>query len=983
MKDASKKHVIRETPSHVDSDSLERDILSYWDAEAIFQKSLDQNKEKDLFTFYDGPPYATGKPHYGHVLQSAIKDTILRYKTMQGYYVPRRVGWDTHGLPIENIVEKELEIKSKKDIEKDIEGFNEKCRETVYRYVDMFRGTLKRIGRWADYGSEYSTLDRDYMESEWWVFKNLWEQDLVYKAFRSTPYCIRCATPLSNFEVSSSYKDVKDMSVYVALAPLRSSAELRGANQESRLLIWTTTPWTLPANVAVAYNPDIAYVAAKKDGQEYILAKERVLAVLGEEAEIVRDIASEELSGYAYEPLYESTLDDEEQKKSFRVVPSDHVSAQDGTGLVHMAPAFGEEDFNVAKKQELPIVRNIDALGNYIQNVPVWAGRNIFESQKDIMKDLDSRGLLFKRELIMHSYPFCWRCDTPLIYMALDTWFLKVSELKSAMLESNKTIHWVPEHVKNGRFAKGIESAPDWAISRNRFWSVPMPIWECDACEERVCIGSVEELQKLSGATDEQVQDIHRPYVDDISWVHTDGVFRRIPEVLDVWFDSGSMPYAQWHYPFENKEKVASGYPADFIAESIEMTRAWFYVLHVLATGLTQKDLGLGENKPAFKHAIASGLIFAEDGQKLSKKLKNYPEIEPVLEKYGADVLRFYLLASTALGEPYRFSEKDMRQTQRNVYLTLWNVYSMFTRYANVHEYLPPIQGEGGDGGRSAVISTNSLDIWIHARTHQLVQNVTEHANAYRIDSAAREFTTYIDDLSNWYVRRSRTRLQHPENDQEKNEVFGTLHGVLVQVSKTLAPFMPFISEEMYRNLTGEESVHLVPWPSAKKYDAVIIDRTRAVRETISQALALRAAAKIKVRQPLQLLELPASAEQFFPEDIEMIQEEVNVKEVRIVSGDELKLDTTITLELKAEGIARDLIRHVQGLRKQAGYALDDKIVVGIKTDAKEILDAIDAHKEIVATALQAISIVDVLENADAQEDAMIGGATVTIGVKK
>lgn len=970
---------MREVPSHVDSNSLERDVLTYWDEEQIFKKSLDQNKDKKQFTFYDGPPYATGKPHYGHVLQSAIKDTVLRYKTMHGYYAPRRVGWDTHGLPIENIVEKELEIKTKKDIEKDIEGFNQKCKETVYRYVDIFRDTLKRIGRWADYGNEYSTLDRNYMESEWWVFQQIWNQDLIYKSFRSTPYCIRCATPLSNFEVGMAYKDTRDMSVYVALRQAQGKSEVK-------LLIWTTTPWTLPANVAVAYNPEISYVVARKDDKEYILAKDRVAHVLGDEAQIVRDIAVDELAAYTYEPLFASNTSDEDKSKSFRLVASDHVSAQDGTGLVHMAPAFGEEDFNVAKKNDLPIVRNIDMLGNYNADVPMWAGRNLFDAQKDIIKELDKNGALFKRELITHSYPFCWRCDTPLIYMALDSWFLKVSQIKEKMLENNQQITWIPEHLKEGRFAKGIESAPDWAISRNRFWSVPMPIWECLECEDRVCIGSVAELQEKSGATDEQVQDIHRPYVDDITWSceKCSGTMKRIPEVLDVWFDSGSMPYAQYHYPFENKEMVEAGYPADFIAESIEMTRAWFYVLHVLATGLTQKNIGLGTDKPAFVNAIGSGIIFAEDGRKLSKKLKNYPEIEPVLEQYGADVLRFYLLSSSALGEPYKFSEKDMRQVQRNVYLTLWNVYSMFTRYAKVHGFVA-----GADDAKSA----NSLDQWILARTHQLIQHVTQHANAYRIDYAAREFVTYIDDLSNWYVRRSRTRLQHPENDQEKQEVFGTLYTVLVRVSKALAPFMPFVAEEMYRNLTGEQSVHLVSWPykisdmpkpgAEDSYDTAILDRTKHVRETISEALATRAVAKIKVRQPLALLELPASAEEFFPEDLEMIKEEVNVKEVKISAIDAMKLDTEITPSLKQEGIIRDLIRYVQGLRKQAGYALDDKITVGLKTDNQEILDAVSSYKEMLTTALQATGIVDVLENADASEEVNLSGATAIISVKK
>ncbi len=954
---------MKEVSSHVTSDELERGILAYWDSEQIFEKSLEQHKDKELFAFYDGPPYATGKPHYGHVLQSAIKDTVLRYKTMRGYYVPRRVGWDTHGLPIENLVEKELGITSKKQIEDDIATFNKKCRETVYLYVDSFRSTLKRIGRWADYGGEYSTLDRNYMESEWWVFQQLWNRDLVYKSFRSTPYCTRCATPLSNFEVSSSYKDKRDMTVYVSLQ----------TNQQPQLLIWTTTPWTLPANVAVAYNPELAYVVVEADGRQVVMAKDRVQAVFGDDANIIRDMPIQELAGITYTPMYESSLTDDEKKQAFRLVASDHVTAEDGTGLVHMAPAFGEEDYEVGKKENLPILRTVGTTGLFLDTVPVWGGRNIFEAQKDIIADLKARGILVKQELITHSYPFCWRCDTPLIYFALDSWFVKISSIKEHMLQSNKNIHWVPEHVKQGRFAKGIESAPDWSISRNRFWSVPMPIWECDACEERVCVGSIAELQKLSGASDEAVADIHRPYVDDIAWAHEGctGTMRRIPEVLDVWFDSGSMPYSQWHYPFENKELVQDGYPADFIAESIEMTRAWFYVLHVLATALTEEDLGLGVHKPAFTNAIASGLIFAEDGQKLSKKLKNYPEIDPTLEKYGADVLRFYLLSSTTLGEPYRFSEKDMRHIQRNVYMTLWNVYSMFTRYAGVHKWT----------ASSSVVSANSLDRWILARTNQLVQEVTKQTEAYRIDTAARACIEYIDDLSNWYVRRSRSRLQHPESDTERDEVFGTLYEVLCTVSKVLAPFMPFVSEEMYRNLTGEESVHLAQWPQAQEPDSTLLEKMQQVRDVVSEGLALRAKAKMKVRQALASFSIPNK--DFSSEDIQMIADEVNVKEVVVSEDDSYELDTVLTPELQAEGIARDIIRYGQSLRRTAGYKLDDRIVLAFTTEDEAVALAFQNNKTMITEALQADAVEGRIDDADATEDVRVQGALVTLGVKK
>ncbi len=603
-------------------------MLEFWEKEQIFAKSLKQTKDGQPFTFYDGPPYATGQPHYGHILQSAIKDTILRYKTMQGYYAPRRVGWDCHGLPIENIVEKEIGVTSKREIEQDIEGFNRQCRETVHRYVDVFANTLKRIGRWADYENAYSTLDRDYMESEWWAFRQLWDQGLIYKAFRSTPYCIRCGTPLSNFEVSSNYKDRVDTAVYVMLPVSPTSLKLRGADKQLALLIWTTTPWTLPGNVAVAVHPDIAYVTVEHEGRRLIIAESRVQPVLGDTAKIEKKWSTKELLQLQYEPLYTASFSDEEKENVYRIVVGEHVTADEGTGLVHMAPAFGEEDYEIGKQENLPTLRTVDTLGKFIEDIakvagtpPQLAGQNIFDANKAIVEDIATRGLLLKKEQYTHNYPFCWRCDTPLIYYALDSWFVNIAELKQQLLKNNEQIDWIPEHVKHGRFEKGIESAPDWAVSRNRFWSVPIPVWECDnkECADRICVGSIAELQKLSGANDAAVADIHRPYMDDIMWPCQkcqNGTMKRIPEVLDVWFDSASMPYSEWHYPFERKETVEQTFPADFIAESIEMTRAWFYVLHVLATALTRSDIGLGKNKPAFLHAIASGLIFAEDGQK-------------------------------------------------------------------------------------------------------------------------------------------------------------------------------------------------------------------------------------------------------------------------------------------------------------------------------------------------------------------------------
>jgi isoleucyl-tRNA synthetase len=966
---------MKDVPAQVKSSDLEKHILEYWDQENIFQQSLEQHKNDPLFTFYDGPPYATGKPHYGHILQSAIKDTVLRFKTMQGHYVPRRVGWDTHGLPVENLVEKELGFKTKKDIEAfGIEQFNAKCREVVFRYIDEFTGTLKRIGRWADYDNAYATLDTGYMESEWWVFRQLWDQDLIYKGSRSTPYCIRCATPLSNFELGMNYKDAVDLSVY-ARVPIVGQEHLS-------LLVWTTTPWTLPANTAVAFSPEVAYVSVEHEGEELIVAQERLVSVFGQELPVKKTWTAQELQSLRYQPLYEIKTEGFSLEDAYRIVPSAHVTATDGTGLVHIAPAFGEEDAALAKQLNLPVLKTVDTNGNFLEFVPNWGGNNIFASNKPIIKELKERNLLFKQEAYRHSYPFCWRCDTPLIYFALDTWYIRVEQIKDRLGHINEQINWTPKHVKNGRFGKGLESAPDWAVTRNRFWSVPVPLWECDSCAVRVCVGSINELSQLSGKQD--IQDIHRPYVDDISWKCADcsGTMKRIEEVLDVWFDSGSMPYAQWHYPFENKELVEQRFPADFIAESIEMTRAWFYVLHVIAGALTAKDIGLGVDKPAYKNVIASGLIFAEDGQKLSKKLKNYPEIDPTLEHYGADVLRFYLLSSASLGEPYRFSEKEIRQLQRNTYMTLWNVYSFFVRYANTHNWKPTDYAP----------SSATLDVWIMGRLAQLEAEVIEQADAYQIDSAARAFLPFIDDLSNWYVRRSRQRFQRPENDEAMQGSFGTLYEVLRRLSVLLAPFMPFVAEEMYRNLTGKVSVHLESVGAAQALSdeqTALLAEMGVVREVVSLGLAARAEKKIKVRQPLQKLTIK-SPSHISQEYLAIIAEEVNVKEVvvdQVGEKDHLaaELDTVLTAELQAEGIARELIRHGQLLRRQAGYMLNDRIQVALITSDPDMRQAIASQQDLIAQALQAddIEMEKSLELYDAQEVIAVEGAEVHIALAK
>ena len=978
----------KEVATRVDVDELELEILDYWEQEKIFAKSLEQTKDKKLFTFYDGPPYATGKPHYGHILQSAIKDTVLRYKTMRGWHVPRRVGWDTHGLPVEVLVEKELGLKTKKDIEKyGIEAFNKKCREAVFRYIDEFTATLQRLGRWADYEHGYATLDLDYMESEWWVFKELWDKKLVYKDFRSTPYCIRCATPLSNFETGMGYKERTDQAVYVKLpvSPTSLPAELRGADQSPSLLIWTTTPWTLPGNVAVAMNPDISYVSVGYEGEELIVAQDLVEKIFGQETPVPRQWSSKELKELRYEPLYENEARAAaDQKKVSRVVEAEFVNTEEGTGLVHIAPAFGSDDHELAKQQGLPVLRTVDTNGAF--TVDPWVGKNLWEVNTLVIQDLADRGLLFKQEKYQHSYPHCWRCDEPLIYYALDSWFVKVSEIKGRMLAQNEKINWIPEHIKQGRFAKGIESAPDWAVSRNRFWSVPMPIWECQACDERVCVGSIEEVKKLSGQ--KEITDLHRPYVDELTWAcaSCQGTMKRIPEVLDVWFDSGSMPYAQWHYPFENKKIAEAGMPADLIVESIEMTRAWFYTLHVLAVAL--------KDKPAFSNVIGSGIIFGDDGNKLSKKLKNYPEVEGTIAKYGADTIRLFFLAST-LGEPYVFSEKELRQVQRKVYMTLWNVYSFFTRYATIAGW-QPADGKKAKGSKPKM---HLLDSWILVRLKQLEHEVIENADAYKIDVATRAFTSFIDDLSNWYVRRSRERFQvaSRSGQPETDAAFSTMYEVLVRVAKLLAPFAPFIAEEIYRNLTGEQSVHLTTLadaPALSDEEQEQLREMAAAREIVSEALALRAKEGIKVRQPLA--KLVVAGEAVSDELAEIICDEVNVKEVsfakelpvvdQVVSSEDssirVALDTNITEELKEEGIARDIIRQGQILRREAGYELNDRITLVAKTNDATLEKVLETQRIAISDALQADEIVQD-GSTDASVDFEVAGHKLHLGVRK
>jgi isoleucyl-tRNA synthetase len=904
---------------------IEKKNLKFWQKNKIFEKSIFQRKNCPIFSFYDGPPFATGLPHYGHILATTIKDTILRYWTMRGYQVPRRVGWDCHGLPIENLIEKELRIKNKKEIEKlGIEKFNQFCRDSVFHCVKDFEETLKRVGRWADYKTAYATLDSDYIESVWWVLKQLWELNLVYKDYRVAPYCPRCGTVLSNFEVNQGYKEITEPAIYVKFQILNYKFQTNSKLAKTYFLVWTTTPWTLPGNVALAVQSTADYFLIEQGNENYILSKKRLNILVGK-YRIIKKFSGKDLIGLKYEPLFDSLVKQNVKNinNAFQVLPADFVSIEEGTGIVHIATMYGDDDFQLGKKFNLPIHHTIDEEGFFKKEVNQWADQFIKKADLEIIEDLNKRGLLYKKENTLHSYPFCWRCDNPLIYYALESWYIAVTKIKKELISNNKKIHWVPNHIKEGRFGRWLAGVKDWAFSRNRFWGASIPIWRCQNCNNFKVIGSIKELEKLSK---KKVKDLHRPYIDEITFKCEKcerGEMKRISEVFDCWFESGSMPYAQWHYPFENKKLVEKTFPADFIAEGLDQTRGWFYTLHVIATALTLKNIGLGKNQPAFKNVIVNGLILAEDGKKLSKRLQNYTPPEIIFDKFGADTLRYFLLTSTQIGEDYYLSDRQVEEVYRQVISTIWHTFLFFQTY--VEKNFRPIQN---------FQSKNLLDRWIISRVNNLTQKITEAMNAYELTIGARSFNNFIDDLSNWYVRRSRRRFQKPEDKKEKEEAFQTLYNLLLNLSKLTAPFIPFISEEIYQSLRLKSkiifslSVHLEDWPKVNKklIDKKLEKKMEEARRVVVEALAQRAKAGIKVRQPLSELRITNYELRKEKELLNLIIEEVNIK--KIVFGKTFKLDTKITPELKEEGMTREVIRQIQEMRKEVGLKPKDKILI-------------------------------------------------------
>ncbi|MHB8792286.1 MAG: isoleucine--tRNA ligase [Thermoleophilia bacterium] len=990
--------IYRKVSPRVDFPALEENILAFWKENSIFQKSLEAREGGPEFVFYEGPPTANGKPGSHHVLSRIFKDIFPRYRTMCGYHVPRKAGWDTHGLPVELEVEKQLGISGKKDIEKvGIARFNELCRESIYKYLEEWERLTERIAFWIDTGDAYYTLTNGYIESVWWILKEIWKKDLLYHDYKVVPYCARCGTALSSHEVDQGYKIIEDPSIFVRF-PLVDDPDLS-------LLVWTTTPWTLISNVAAAISPDISYVEVKADGQRLIMARALVEKVLGEDAELIREIAAGELAGMKYTAPYDFIEPDGE---AHLVVSAGFVSSDEGTGIVHIAPAFGADDLAVSREHGLPVVNAVTEEGLFEERVTPWAGSFVKDADAGIVEELRERGLLHTLVPYEHSYPHCWRCDTPLIYYAKASWYIRTTAIKEELLAANETVTWYPEHIKHGRFGNWLENNVDWALSRERYWGTPLPVWRCENGHE-VCIGSLEELRSLATKDPGDGLDLHRPFIDDVilKCAECGADMTRVTEVIDAWFDSGSMPVAQWHYPFENEDRFRSRFPADFICEAIDQTRGWFYSLMAVSTLL------FGES--SYKNVVCLGHILDRDGQKMSKSKGNVVEPWQVLDKQGADAFRWYLFTVSSPWYPRRFFPEAIDEVVRKFLLTLWNTYSFFTVYANIDSF-DPLKHQ------VPVPERPLLDRWIIASLHQLTGKVREGLDDYEVTASGRRIQEFVDDLSNWYVRRSRRRFWKSESDADKISAYLTLHECLVTVAKLLAPYTPFISEEIYRNLVcsidpeAPESVHLCDYPQVEPavIDEELIFEMEMVRRVINLGRAARNKAAIKTRQPLaEAVAVATPEEQEAIEALEqLVLDELNVKALRFVSGvselagvrlkpnlqklgprfgskrpmvdaaiaamdpehtlsvleaygqigisvegreeiierDEILaeetekeglsvetqgdravgISTIIGDELLSEGLARELVHKVQGLRKDAGLEIEDTIAVNL-----------------------------------------------------
>lgn len=983
----------------------EKKVQGFWKENQIFEKSVERDAPNGDYVFYDGPPFATGTPHYGHIIASVLKDVVPRYWTMKGYRVERKWGWDCHGLPVENLVEKDLGVNSKKEIEEQvgIKKFNDSCHSKVMMYAEEWKSVIGRLGRFVDMENDYKTMDLEYMESIWWVFKQLWDKDLIYKDYRSMHICPRCETTLSHSEISQGYEDVKDLSV---------TAEFKLVDEpNTSILAWTTTPWTLPGNVALAVGADVDYVVVEKKDEgagelvRFVVAKDLLEKIFGDqEYKVVQELKGSELVGKKYQPLfpYYENSDLENKENMYTVIAEDFVTTEDGTGVVHIAPGFGEDDFQAGKRHSLPFIQHVGADGRYKDEVADWPGREVkpkddpMGTDIEIVKYLAAHGTLFAKEKYEHSYPHCWRCDSPLLNYSTSSWFVAVTKIKDRMLEHAKEINWVPSHIKEGRFGNWLEGARDWAISRQRFWGSVMPIWECEKadCFEQKVLGSIAELEELTG---EKVTDLHKHIVDEYKiQCSCGGIMKRIPDVLDCWFEAGSMPYAQMHYPFENEQKFLNNFPAKFIAEGVDQTRAWFYYLHVLGTALC--------DKPAFENVIVNGILLAEDGKKMSKRLRNYPDPVEVMETYGSDAMRLYLMNSPAVqADDLRFSEKGVDEVFKKVMMIWWNVFSFYEMYAGDDNVIPDEQKQDPE-------SQHILDKWVLARLNQFTEQVTQYMDGYDLLKASRLFVEFINDVSTWYVRRSRDRFKVDGDD--KQAALQTLHEVLLTASKVMCPFIPFITEDIYLRLKNKsvtsgsdsmpESIHLCKWPQAQEYDQKVLDDMAQARAMVELVLSLRSTHGVKIRQALS--EVQVTGLDISDAMKEILKDELNVKDITCLSsrteqsGDagslpqgehwltnqgshmEVALNSEITHELKLEGIARELIRHINLLRKQQGFTIDDKASLEFSTTDSEIQETFKVHADILLAGTQCTKI---SVGASEGDEVKVNGEVVVLKITK
>lgn len=941
----------RDKQKHSD---IEKRVLAGWAKDNTFEKSISNRPAKDAFVFYDGPPFLTGTPHHGHLLISSVKDTVARYQTMQGKRVERRWGWDCHGLPAEVFVEKQLGINNKKEIgtKISIEDYVNACRTAMVKTGTEWEDTIERVGRWVEFKGAYKTMDPEYMESVWWAFKTLYEKGKIYDGEKILIYCTKDATPISKSEVAmeNSYQMDTDPSVYVYFK-LEYSDE--------SVLVWTTTPWTLPANVAVAVNPKLTYDLVEYEGKKVYVAKQAAEKVFTDEKhqplnyKVLKTIKGSELVGRKYHPLFENR-----GPEAHVILAADFVTAEDGTGIVHEAPAYGEEDYELCKQHNIPVVSIVDENGNYTEGR--WQEQNIWDVNKEIAKTLVAEGAAFKVEYIKHEYPHCHRCGGKLMYRAHPSWFMDIQGQKQEMLQASAQTNWVPKTLKEGRFANIIDSAPDWNLSRDRYWATPIPVWEGmrpDGTKIVKVIGSYQEFEELTG---KKLDDYHLPKVMNVEF-EVDGVMlKHIGKVLDCWFESGSMPFAQFHYPFQNKQKFENSYPADFIVEAIDQTRGWFY-------SLTAVNVGLFGTSP-FKNLICTGFINAADGRKMAKKLKNYTDPLELMDKVSADAFRYALLTSPVVaGEDMNLADKDVVTMERKLTM-MYNVLDFFLMYASVDGWQPD---------QDTLNPEHPLDQWILSKFQTLIKDVSENMNGYDLMRATRPIMEFLDGLSNWYIRRSRKRFWKSENDTDKDQAYHTLYFVMVELAKLMAPFTPFMSEDIYQTLTGKESVHLEDFPTyqTRLVNTEVEQEMDAVRDYITEGLSLRAKAQLKVRQPIASITTPE-----FPELYkEIVLEELNAKEVKW--GKAVAIDTKLTPALKQEGLMREVIRQVQNARKQADLQVDDRIELRLSASDEDLQKALKTHSdEIMAETLTTKLSDKVLKHTS---ETKVEGAKLTISLQK